>query len=477
MKCIRHNNITHKRQFNAGFTMFEIMVTVAIICILVMFSLDIMDIKNKNTRVAQLLMVRNSVTAELLETIKNPKAIFQTAFTAMNNPAGNKNRPDVEIANRLFSCIVGTGPALCTEELNVGVSTIQPAGNPLGTPLPFYLYDGQGSNTAMGNLVAGVPNDPVYYGADGQVCAAPGPKCLFQAIATFLPDCRDAKPCVQARRVRIQVTVSEIPGARALASDGFITKQTNAVYDVSLPMDLFPISGAPGAVPMQMATGIYGPSPLRQDFLSANQDIEIGSNTTADLWDVVQRGTLYIFGNAPTTPPSPAVTGIYVENGLRTTDIISTPSLWIGNGDTMAPIYGTLASGQIYSYNGVNVTGTAFAPAFMVYSDERLKEKITAIDKEDYKKIDLLNAVQFQWRANNEEEFGFIAQDVKKIFPELVTTDKNGKMFVAYQKVIPLLLENYKQERRAFEREYAVQQKRIEHLKNILCKQLQQEDP
>jgi prepilin-type N-terminal cleavage/methylation domain-containing protein len=473
MKRTLHKSSSLKRQTNAGFTMLEVMVTLGVIGIMIVFSLDIIDLKTKNTRVSQLLMVRNSVTAQLLETIKNPKAIFQTASTAMNDPAGNKNRPDAEIANRLFGCIIGSA-AQCTEELAAGISTIVPAGNPLGTPLPFFLYDGQGSNATLGNLIAGVPGDPVYYGADGRVCTTLGPTCLFQAISTFLPDCRGAKPCNQARRVRIQVTVSEVPGVRTMASDGFFTKPTNVVYDISLPMDLAPVTGTTGTIPMLMATGIYGPSPLRQD---ANRNIEIGSGIATNLWEVVHRGTLYIIGNVPTPPPSPSVLGIYVENGLRIAGTISTPSLWIGDPDASPQVYGNLSSGQIYSYSTITVSGTARAPGFLVYSDESLKERVTPISKKDYEKVDLLEAVRFQWRANNEEEFGFIAQDVKKIFPELVTTDKQGKMFVAYQKIVPLLLENYKEDRKSFDLEYSAQQKRINKLKEILCQQLQQEEP
>jgi hypothetical protein len=48
----------------------------------------------------------------------------------------------------------------------------------------------------------------------------------------------------------------------------------------------------------------------------------------------------------------------------------------------------------------------------------------------------------------NRRHIGFIAQEVQKIFPELVYQDKNGILSVDYISIIPLLVEALKQERK-----------------------------
>ena len=43
-------------------------------------------------------------------------------------------------------------------------------------------------------------------------------------------------------------------------------------------------------------------------------------------------------------------------------------------------------------------------------------------------------------RANNTLHYGLLAQEIKEVFPDLVTTDKNGYMYVDYIGLIPVLI-------------------------------------
>ena len=77
-------------------------------------------------------------------------------------------------------------------------------------------------------------------------------------------------------------------------------------------------------------------------------------------------------------------------------------------------------------------------------SDERLKRNIKPIrDAQTW--LNLLKPVTYQWKAylnrNPSFQFGFIAQDVETVFPELVRTGRNGVLSVNYQGFIPLLVE------------------------------------
>ena len=55
-----------------------------------------------------------------------------------------------------------------------------------------------------------------------------------------------------------------------------------------------------------------------------------------------------------------------------------------------------------------------------------------------------LEGVSFKWQEDNEESLGLIAQDVEKVFPELVSTNNEGLKTVAYGNLIAPLIEALK---------------------------------
>jgi len=93
---------------------------------------------------------------------------------------------------------------------------------------------------------------------------------------------------------------------------------------------------------------------------------------------------------------------------------------------------------------------------FTGVSDKRLKKNIVDLKNVG---VDLhkLSPVGFDWKSNNEADIGFIAQDVEKIFPSLVKTNKDGFKSVKYVNFIPILVQGYKE-----------QESEIKKLKKIL---------
>ena len=49
---------------------------------------------------------------------------------------------------------------------------------------------------------------------------------------------------------------------------------------------------------------------------------------------------------------------------------------------------------------------------------------------------------------SSKREFGFIAQDFQKIFPELVSGDENGYLAIDYNGIIPVLIEALKEQQK-----------------------------
>ena len=114
-------------------------------------------------------------------------------------------------------------------------------------------------------------------------------------------------------------------------------------------------------------------------------------------------------------------------------------------------IYGTatvdtsvvVGSGVTITTNGINVVGVVTATDFNSASDLSLKTNIQSISN-PIDKILQINGVTFNWRENNKPSVGIIAQEIEKVFPELVQGE-NPKT-VNYNGLIGLLIEAVKEQ-------------------------------
>lgn len=140
--------------------------------------------------------------------------------------------------------------------------------------------------------------------------------------------------------------------------------------------------------------------------------------------------------------------------------------------DVGAGVYGALThgsennTGDRYAgyFNGkTKVNGDFYATSVNTTSDARLKTNITKVETETFQKIQDLQPVRFNWQQietvqetdtaavrkmyfsedmeYDRSHYGFLAQDVQKLFPELVHEDRNGYMSVNYVELIPLLVQ------------------------------------
>jgi hypothetical protein len=120
---------------------------------------------------------------------------------------------------------------------------------------------------------------------------------------------------------------------------------------------------------------------------------------------------------------------------------------FIENGDTS--IY-TMRNVGIYTsspqYN-LDVAGTVRCQSLTQTSDTRLKENIIPINNA-LDKVSKLSGVSFnftnQCSSKNNKDFGFIAQEVEPIFPELISNNVDFKS-IKYQNITALLVEAIKE--------------------------------
>lgn len=131
--------------------------------------------------------------------------------------------------------------------------------------------------------------------------------------------------------------------------------------------------------------------------------------------------------------------------------------------DTGAIASGTLSTARLGgtpTFVGLNVgsatgagTGEIRASSDIIAhysSDERLKTEIQTIQNA-LQKIKTIDGVTFNWNdlAENKDtekrEAGVIAQQVQKVLPEIISVRDNGYLAVAYEKLVPLLIEAIKE--------------------------------
>ena len=81
------------------------------------------------------------------------------------------------------------------------------------------------------------------------------------------------------------------------------------------------------------------------------------------------------------------------------------------------------------------------------YSDSTEKENIRSITDKSLEKILKMQGVNFNWKSDKlkKEHAGFLAQDVEKIIPEIVTTvDSSGKKLITHSGLLPYIAEAIK---------------------------------
>ena len=175
-----------------------------------------------------------------------------------------------------------------------------------------------------------------------------------------------------------------------------------------------------------------------------------GTASSVSTFVVDDRGRITSASNTAISIASGAVSGLASSATTDTTNASNISS-------------GTLAAARLGgtpTFTGLNVgsasgagTGEIRASSDIIAhysSDERLKTEIETIPNA-LQKIKTINGVTFNWNslAENKDtekrEAGVIAQQVQKVLPEIISVRDNGYLAVAYEKLVPLLIEAIKE--------------------------------
>lgn len=148
----------------------------------------------------------------------------------------------------------------------------------------------------------------------------------------------------------------------------------------------------------------------------------------------------------------------------RNCDNINSPP---GTCDVALSVSGSASVTRSFTADEGSFTGTLRAGTFIYISDIRAKKNLVplanALDK-----VTQLNGYNFQWRKNSQEDIGLVAQDVQKVFPELVHATNGGQLGVEYGNLVAPMIEAIKELRQqniALQNQINEQKKQLELLK------------
>lgn len=209
--------------------------------------------------------------------------------------------------------------------------------------------------------------------------------------------------------------------------------------------------------------GIGADYPLAYGHTGTNRIVEIkntvgGSNVQSHLIlsSAGSSGTLGGITWAATSLPSPGEqrTG-FIGNSFETAN------------QTKLSFYTRSNAGVLNENFYIQGTGNAWLAGTLTQaSDARLKKNIQPLSV-TLSKLDKINGYTYNWindQKDAEEQIGVLAQEVQKLYPQLVKQNAQGELSVNYGGLVPVLLEGIKEQQKQIE---ALQEQTLQQQKQI----------
>lgn len=122
-------------------------------------------------------------------------------------------------------------------------------------------------------------------------------------------------------------------------------------------------------------------------------------------------------------------------------NVTITGNLNIGECNNIISSVGAInACDYVTARNDVRAGGSMWAQAFYYDSDARLKHHVTPVN-DALSRLMAIKGVSWDWNRDDKTSMGVIAQDVEKVFPELVSESPNGTKAVAYNGFVAPIIE------------------------------------
>ena len=213
---------------------------------------------------------------------------------------------------------------------------------------------------------------------------------------------------------------------------------TEASGSVSTAMGNFTEASGNGSTAMGTSTTASG-----------NNSTVMGDNTTASDYGSLVIGQFNLSGATVTnsaTQFNTANTAFVIGNGA--------------DGSSQSDAFSVLFSGETVIGSDLEVKGNV-----LISSDARLKANIVSLGS-TLAKLLLIDGKRYTMKKDGKQNIGVLAQDIQKVFPELVSTDDKEMLAVNYQGLVPVLINALKEQ----DAKMKEQEKRLERLEAIISK-------
>ena len=165
------------------------------------------------------------------------------------------------------------------------------------------------------------------------------------------------------------------------------------------------------------------------------------------------------------------VIGQYNSSGSSATSSgsfsTSNTAFVIGNGtnsSNKSDAFKVMFNGDTTVSNDLTVSGDV-----VISSDARLKSNIVSLGSTLPK---LLQIDGKSYEMKGKQKIGVLAQEIKEVFPELVSEDDNEMLAVNYQGLVPVLINALKEQDAKMKEQqikYIEQEKRLERLEKLVA--------
>ena len=153
------------------------------------------------------------------------------------------------------------------------------------------------------------------------------------------------------------------------------------------------------------------------------------------------------------------LSGSSITNSATAFNVANTAFV-IGNGTSgnLSDAFKVMFNGDVTVSNNLTVVGEV-----EVQSDERLKSNIVSLGS-TLSKLILIDGKSYV--KDGKQRIGVLAQEIQKVFPELVTVDGNEMLSVNYQGLVPVLINALKEQDKIIKSQEA----RLTNIENLLAK-------
>ena len=178
--------------------------------------------------------------------------------------------------------------------------------------------------------------------------------------------------------------------------------------------------------------------------------VPFSGNTTV-AGDITVTGNDVTFGNGETiSNSSDGTVAITASTTTMSGDLTVTGNdLHFGNGESISNASDgtvTITSGTVaMSSNATIGNDLTVSGDVVVSSDARLKSNIVSLGS-TLSRLLLIDGKTYTMKKDGKQKIGVLAQDIREVFPELVSEDENEMLAVNYQGLVPVLINALKEQ-------------------------------